>query len=253
MSRNLTLAAVSAACLSLAAAAMAQTSVPANISAAVADASRPAADSQRDADRKPAEMLVFAGVRPGQTVVDFWPGGGYFTRIFAKAVGPNGTVYAVYPPPRPSTDPARPTPTPAVVTLAASPGYANVKPVLAPGGAIAIPTKADLVWTSQNYHDVKNLPGIDMMAVNKSIFDALKPGGTYVVLDHAANAGASVTSTLHRIDPAVVRREVEAAGFRFEGESNVLRNASDDHSKNVFDPSLRGHTDQFILKFRKPG
>jgi predicted methyltransferase len=225
----------------------------ANQTAAVADKGRPEADTKRDADRKPAEMLEFAGVKPGQTVVDLIPGGGYFTRIFSKAVGPKGTVYAVGGPPRPSQDPSKPAPTPAQDTIAADANYSNVKSIHAPlAGGLSIPTKADVVWTAQNYHDVKNVPNIDMLTFDKGIYDALKPGGVFVVLDHAAAPGATVTNTLHRIDPAVVKKEVEAAGFKFEGESKVLANAADDHSKAVFDPSLRGHTDQFIYKFRKP-
>ncbi len=225
----------------------------ANQTAAVADKGRPEADTKRDADRKPAEMLEFAGVKPGQTIVDLIPGGGYFTRIFSKAVGPKGTVYAVGGPPRPSQDPSKPAPNPAQDTIAADANYSNVKSIHAPlAGGLSIPTKADVVWTAQNYHDVKNVPNIDMLAFDKAIYDALKPGGVFVVLDHAAAPGAMVTNTLHRIDPAVVKKEVEAAGFKFEGESKVLANAADDHTKAVFDPSLRGHTDQFIYKFRKP-
>jgi len=222
------------------------------IAAAVADKGRPEADTKRDADRKPAEMMAFAGVGPGQTVVDLIPGGGYFTRIFAKAVGPKGTVFAVYPPPRAPVDPAKPAPPPAAETLAADPAYGNIKAIKASMTEFAIPAKADLVWTSQNYHDLHNVKGLDTVKFNKGVFDALKPGGRFVVLDHAAAAGADVTSTLHRIDPAVVRKEVEAAGFKFEGESTALRNPADDHAKAVFDPTLRGHTDQFIYKFRKP-
>jgi predicted methyltransferase len=240
-----------AVALALSAAAV-QAAPSAAIAAAVADKGRPEADTKRDADRKPAEMLAFAGVKPGQTVVDLIPGGGYFTRIFSKAVGPTGVVYAVGGPPRVSTDPAKPTPTPAQDVIAADPAYANVKSIHAPLTGFAIPAKADLIWTAQNYHDVKNIKDVDMLAFDKAIYDALKPGGVFVVLDHAAATGANVTSTLHRIDPAVVRREVEAAGFKFEGESTLLRSAADDHTKAVFDPSLRGHTDQFIYKFRKP-
>jgi predicted methyltransferase len=225
----------------------------ANQLAAVADKSRPEADTKRDADRKPAEMLEFAGVKQGQTVVDLIPGGGYFTRIFAKAVGPKGTVYAVGGPPRPSQDPAKPAPTPAQDSIAADPNYSNVKSIHAPlVGGLSIPSQADVIWTAQNYHDVKNVPNVDMLAFDKSIYNALKPGGVFIVLDHAAAPGAQVTNTLHRIDPAVVRKEVEAAGFKYEGESKVLANAADDHTKAVFDPALRGHTDQFIYKFRKP-
>jgi predicted methyltransferase len=235
--------------VALATAAGAYAKPDANQTAAVADKGRPEADSKRDADRKPAEMLEFAGVKQGQTVVDLIPGGGYFTRIFSKAVGPKGTVYAVSGPPRPNG------PTPAQDTIAADPGYSNVKSVHAAlAGGLSVPTPADVVWTSQNYHDVKNVPNIDMLAFDKAIFNSLKPGGVFIVLDHVASADTvNATSTLHRIDPAVVKKEVEAAGFKFEGESKALANPADDHKgKSTDDGPLRGHTDQFIYKFRKP-
>jgi len=252
MKSKLIMAGAVAAVLSASAVA-AYAAAPAYVTAAVADKGRPEADVKRDADRKPAEMLEFAGVKPGMTVVDFIPGGGYFTRIFAKAVGPKGVVYAVYPPPRPSTDPAKPTPTPASETIAADPAYANVKAVKTAPASFSVPQKADVVWTSQNYHDLHNAPGLDMATFNKAIYDELKPGGVFIVLDHAAAPGdPGVTKTLHRIDPAVVKQEVTAAGFTFEGESTVLRNPTDDHTKAVFDPAIRGHTDQFVYKFRKP-
>ena len=226
----------------------------ANQLAAVADKGRPEADTKRDADRKPAEMLEFAGVKQGQTVVDLLPGGGYFTRVFSKAVGPKGTVYAVSGPPRPPQDPAKPPPPPAIDVLAADANYSNVKSIHAPlAGGLSIPTQADLVWTSQNYHDVKNVPNIDMLAFDKAIFNSLKPGGIFIVLDHVANPDtANATSTVHRIDPAVVKKEVEAAGFKYEGESAVLRNPADDHTQRVQETGIRGKTDQFIYKFRKP-
>ena len=252
MKSKLMLAACVAAALSFGAAAV-QAAVPGDIAAAVADKDRPAADVQRDAERKPAEMLEFAGVRPGMTIVELIPGGGYFTRIFAKAVGPTGVVYAVFPPPMASNDPAKPTPTPAIERIAAEPGYGNIKPLPVSPTGFTAPTPADLVWTSQNYHDLHNVPNLDMGAFNRNVFKALKPGGIYVVLDHVANPGdPAVTHTLHRIDPAVVKQEVEAAGFKFVGESDVLRNPNDDHTKAVFDPAIRGHTDQFVYKFQKP-
>jgi predicted methyltransferase len=244
MKTKLFLAVAASAMLSMSAANAAPT--PAQL-AAVADKGRPEADTKRDADRKPAEMLEFAGVKPGQTVIDLIPGGGYFTRIFSKAVGPKGVVYAAYSP-RPNA-----TTKPAAEVLAEDASYGNIKAVQIAPGKLAAPTPADLVWTSQNYHDITNVPNIDMTAFNKGVFDALKPGGTYVVLDHVANPDtANATSTVHRIDPAVVRKEVESAGFKFAGESKLLRNASDDHTKGVFDGAIRAHTDQFIYKFTKP-
>jgi predicted methyltransferase len=227
----------------------------ANQLAAVADKGRPEADTKRDADRKPADMLDFAGVKQGQTVVDLIPGGGYFTRIFSKAVGAKGTVYAVGGPQRPPQDPSKPPPKPAQDQIAEDANYSNVKSLHLPlQGGISGVTNADLVWTAQNYHDVNNIPNVDMAKFDKSVYDALKPGGVFVVLDHVAASGAAPDpqDKLHRIDPAIVKKQVTAVGFKFEGESKVLANPADDHTKAVFDPSIRGHTDQFIYKFRKP-
>jgi predicted methyltransferase len=221
--------------------------VPAAISAAVADAGRPAADKDRDADRKPAETLAFSGVKAGEQVVDFLPGGGYFTRIFSKIVGPKGHVTALSPAGTPEKYTA------AAKAIAADPAYSNVTAVEQkvadiPAGSI------DLFWTSQNYHDLHNLPGADLVAVDKAIFAALKPGGTFIVLDHAATAGSGFqdTSTLHRIDPEAVKKEVESAGFVLKAQSDLLKNPNDPHTAKVFDPSIKGKTDQFILTFEKP-
>ncbi len=219
---------------------------PSYVAAAVTDVSRPEADTKRDADRKPAETIAFVGVKPGDKVIELLPGGGYFTRILAQTVGAKGKVYATINPP---ADPAKP---PAIIAVAAT--YPNVVVQTTGLQTVSAPEKVDVVWTSQNYHDMHNIKGFDMAASNKSVFDALKPGGVYLVLDHAAAGGApaDVTSTLHRIDPAVVKKEVEAAGFKLESESKILAQAADDHTLKVFDPVLRGHTDQFIYKFRKP-
>jgi predicted methyltransferase len=227
----------------------ASATVPAYVAAAIADTGRPKADVDRDADRKPAQMLAFAGVKPGPKLAELLPGGGYFTRIFSKAVGAKGHVFAVIPPPQANA------PSPAVQAIAADAAYANVTVHPQPFTTLDLPEKVDLVWTSQNYHDLHlKRFNLDVGAVNKAVFAALKPGGYYVVLDHAAAAGApvDVADTLHRIDPAIVRREVEAAGFKYVGEDSSLRNTADDHSKVVFDPAIRGHTDQFIYKFQKP-
>lgn len=218
--------------------------------AAVADAGRPQADRDRDAVRKPAEMLALAGVHPGTSMVEMLPGGGYFTRIFSKAVGPAGHVFAVIGDAPPN--PTRPAP---VLAIAADPAYANVQVLAQSFTAFAPPSPVDLVWTSENYHDLHLARlNLDVPAVNRAVFNALRPGGLYVVVDHAAAAGAPVTvaDTLHRIDPAIVRREVEAAGFVFVRESDTLRNPADPHNIPVFDPAIRGHTDQFVLVFRRP-
>ena len=234
-------------CLSCAPMARAE-GVTAAISAAVANPARPAADKERDADRKPAETVAFAGLKSGDKVVDLLPGGGYFTRIFSKVVGPDGHVYALWPQGVPEARTA------AVKAIAADPAYANVTELEQPLTALKFPEPVDVIWTSQNYHDLHNIPGLDLGAVNKSIFDALKPGGIYVVLDHVAEPGSGFrdTSTLHRIDPEAVKTEVEAAGFKLLAQSDLLHNPADPHTAKVFDPSIRGKTDQFILKFRKP-
>jgi predicted methyltransferase len=229
-------------------------SVPAYLSAAIADPGRPAADVARDADRKPAETLVFTGIAPGQKIAELLPGAGYYTRIMSKAVGANGHIYALVPAPRPDAPANAPDFAARVKAIAADPAYANVSVVVEPFGELKTPERVDLVWTSQNYHDLHNLPGLDLAVFNQMVFDALKPGGTYLVLDHATEPGAGVseTSTLHRIDPQAVKTEVLAAGFVYDGQSDVLRNPQDPHTAKVFDPAIRGKTDQFILKFKKP-
>jgi predicted methyltransferase len=228
--------------------------VPAYITAAVADSGRPAEDRQRDENRKPGETLAFAGIKPGEKVAELVPSRGYFTRILSKAVGPKGHVYALSPPRRPNAAADSPDPAAATTALAADPAYSNLSVQVGPLVKIAPPEPVDLVFTAQNYHDVHNVPDVDMLAFNKSIFDALKPGGSYVIIDHtaAAGSGARDTSTLHRIDPETVKQEVTAAGFKLAGESKVLANPADDHTLKVFDPAIRGKTDQFILKFTKP-
>lgn len=228
--------------------------IPSYITSAVADSGRPAEDTERDANRKPAETVQFAGVKSGSIVVELVPGKGYFTRIFSKVVGSKGKVYAVSPPRRPTAPADAPDPSAATTAIANSPGYSNIVVQVAPLTSLAVSEPADIVFTAQNYHDVHNVPNVDIAAFNKSVFEALKPGGVFIVLDHAAAAGSGGrdTSTLHRIDPQAVKTEVEAAGFEFAGESKVLANASDDHTGKVFDPAIRGKTDQFIFKFRKP-
>jgi predicted methyltransferase len=226
--------------------------MPASVEAAVSDSQRPAEDTKLDADRKPGEMLVIAKVKPGAKVMDLIPGGGYFTRLFSVAVGPKGYVYDFQPKEFDAFSKGKP---PAILAVAAQ--YKNVSVIRAPLNDLAAPEALDTVWTSQNYHDIHDsfAKPADIAVVNKKIYDALKPGGLYVVLDHAAEKGSGLrdTETLHRIDEASVKQEVLAAGFKFVGRSSLLANPADPHTKLVFDPSIRHHTDQFILIFRKPG
>jgi predicted methyltransferase len=226
--------------------------VPAEISAAVADTARPAADRKRDADRKPAETLTFAGIHSGQQVAELMPGGGYYTRLLSVLVGPGGKLVAVVPSGAAADEAERTAP---IKALAADPHYPNMRVKVQSVRQLALSAPVDVVWTSQNYHDVHNVPNIDIAAFNKAIFDVLKPGGLYIVIDHAALPGAppSVTSELHRIDPEVVRREVTAAGFVLEAESPILLNPADARTTAIFDPAIRGKTAQFVFKFRKPG
>jgi predicted methyltransferase len=228
---------------------------PGPIAAAVADKSRPEADSKRDADRKPGETMAFAGLKPGDKVVDFLAGSGYFTRMFSDVVGPKGHVYSVFPEEITKFPKAGPVLKSLQDFAAAHP---NTTVLTAPGKdeIAAVHDKVDMVWISQNYHDLKDkfMGPMDTLAFDRDVYAALKPGGIFIVLDHVAAPGspASVTEDLHRIDPAVVKREVEAAGFKFVGESKILANPKDPHTANVFDKTIRGHTDQFIYKFRKP-
>jgi predicted methyltransferase len=227
--------------------------VPGYLKAAVADTARPEADRSRDADRKPAETMKFAGIRQGDVVVELAPGGGYYTRLLSAAVGPKGKVIAVMSPPKPDAKPDAPVPGAAVRAIAADPHYANITVSPQRYAALTVPEKADVVWTTLNYHDFHNIPDTDMATINKAIAAVLKPGGIFFVADHAAEpgSGARDTNTLHRIDKATVIQEVEAAGFKLEKESDLLANKSDPHTGKVFDSDIRGKTDQFLLKFKK--
>jgi predicted methyltransferase len=227
--------------------------IPAPVAAAVADPAR-AGDRRHDARRKVAELVAFSGAKPGDRVLDLIPGSGYFTRVFSKVVGPKGNVYAVWPTEydnvsNPDSDRLR--------ALAKQPGYSNISVLIQPAAKLTAPKPLDLVFTSQNYHDYPDpfMGPTDPAILNKAVFAALKPGGVYLIVDHVAEAGSGLrdTDTLHRIDPAIARKQVQAAGFEFVGKSDVLRNAKDTHKVKVFDPSIRRSTDQFVFKFRKPG
>lgn len=228
-----------------------QAATPGNITAALADASRPADETARDASRKPGELLAMGEVKAGGKVVDLVMGGGYFTRILSVAVGPKGQVVAYQPA--------------EFVQFQASYGenlkkvaaaYSNVTPMSTTFAAMDLPDGMDLVLTVQNYHDLHLKPfAADTAAkVNAEIFKSLKPGGIYLIVDHSAlpGSGMEAADKIHRIDPAIVRQEVEAAGFKLESESAMLAAPSDPKTANVFSPAIRGKTDQFVMKFRKP-
>lgn len=222
-----------------------------NIVAAVADPRRTDAEKARDASRHPAETLAFAGVKPGDKVGELMPGGGYFTRLFAVAVGDTGNVYPVIRPDGQAGNWEIP-------GIAVAAQYPNTIVQRQDFNTVTYPEPLDIVFTAQNYHDVPiadyNMG--DNARINAAAFAALKPGGVYIVIDHSAVAGTPTATreqgALHRIDQATVRREVEAAGFVFDGESDVLRNPADTRTVNVFDDAIRGRTDQFMMRFRKP-
>ncbi|MGY4394861.1 putative methyltransferase [Sphingomonas sp. UYAg733] len=227
--------------------------LPANIAAATAD---PARGDMRttDATRHGPEILAFAGVKSGDKVIDLIPGGGYWTRLFAKSVGPSGHVYGIWP--QPYAAEAR-TNVLDYQKLTGSTDFANVSASTQPATTLQAAEPVDLVFTAQNYHDYpdKFMGSIDPAVFNKQVLAALKPGGTFLIIDHVAQAGSAMrdTDTLHRIDPATVKSQLTAAGFEFVGESALLANPADDHRLPVFDKTVRGKTDQFIYKFRKPG
>jgi predicted methyltransferase len=226
--------------------------IPSYVTAALSDPAR-GKDAEADARRHPAELVAFAQVKPGETIVDLIPGRGYFTRIFSRIVGPSGHVYAVLPSEYAKENPYQ---RPLLEALVKDPHYSNVTLLIQPAARLNIPLKADVLWTSQNYHDYpdKFMGPTDPKILNDAVFNVLKPGGIFVVVDHTADTGSGMrdTDTLHRIDPQAVKEQVISSGFKFEAESEVLRNPADDHKLQVFEPAIRGHTDQFAFRFRKP-
>jgi predicted methyltransferase len=226
------------------------------VAAAVADPRRPIEDLQEDAFRHPAELVAFSRIKPGDTVVDVWPGKGYWTRIFSTLVGPKGKVYAYVPA---EIAGLKANPLEIARAIAGEPGRGNVEASSRP--LSEQPPEAayntfDLFWTFENYHDLHDsfMKGADVGAFNAAIFKLLKPGGYYVVADHAATPGSGLQNTedLHRIDPAAVKAEVENAGFVLDGETKVIADADDDHTSRSIDPAMHGKTDRFVFRFRKP-
>jgi predicted methyltransferase len=272
-----------------AASAMAQQASPAlsseKIAQIVASPDRSATDRTNDGRRKPEQMLVFIGIRPGITALDLSAAGGYTTELLARAIGPSGKVYGQSRPRNPDQAPpapaapegnSHPTATPSAAP-AAPPGAPRPSPValaerdgkLRSAGVAAAPIAAvvqpfedpappevatggiDLVTLMFNYHDLGFL-GIDRAKMNAAVFRALKPGGFYVVADHAGRPGTGISEsgTLHRVEEAFLRKEVEAAGFKLSAEGDFLRNAGDPKDKNTPDPPQP--KDEFVLKFVKP-
>lgn len=228
---------------------------PADVAAAVASARRPDM-KQQDAGRKPVEVLTFLGVQKGDRALDIVTGGGgYYAEILGKAVGPQGSVVA-WEPIAFYDDVAK------VRLKDVTDRVPNVELLTSPWSPIPLkPASFDFVLMHMIYHefywesDQYKIPRVDPDKVLANIFAATKPGGVVGVVDHVAKAGGNprnVVDKLHRIDPAVVRADFERAGFVFEGESEVLRNPQDDLGKLIFDPAVRGKTDRFVYKFRKP-
>lgn len=243
--------------LSLALAACAPAQPPrvltaADYAAALADPVRPAADRTRDEARKPGELLAFAEIAPGEVVGDFVMGGGYFTRVLSAAVGPQGRVEAFQPAEFIAYRAAYGEEQRSTVAA-----LANTAAIAGPFAAPAFTRPLDTIVTIQNFHDLylKPFPAGTGAKASAALFAALKPGGVLVVVDHSAVAGSGTrdADTLHRIDKAAVIDALTAAGFKLEAESALYARPDDPRSANVFDPAIRGKTDQFALRFRKPG
>lgn len=219
--------------------------------AAWAQVPAPGADAMTDPSMKREEVLKFIGVKPGDKVADIVSG--RFVRAFSAAVGPNGKLYAVMPA---EVVKAHPEVVPMLEAGAKAPG-SNIVLSTPPVNAMGLqPNSLDAVFIRQNYHDLydKFMGPADVPGFNKQVYDALKPGGVYVILDHSAAAGAplSVTETIHRIDVAQVKKDVLAAGFKLDAESSAFANPEDPRTQMVFVPAIRGKTDQFMLRFKKP-
>ena len=214
--------------------------------AALASPDRPQAEKDRDAARKPIETIQFAGIKTGQTVLEVIAVGGWFTEVLSAAVGPTGKVYAQNP-----------------TFFTGRPGFAeaekarddrlkNVTPIHGDLPDASLTGKADAALTALNLHDIYNGPGGEAAAVAlcKGVYDDLKPGGTFTVIDHVGIAGQD-NAMFHRIQLAQAKEVLTKAGFKIDAESDLLKNPKDDHTKGVRDPSVAGHTDQFLIRAKK--
>ena len=229
------------------------------INTIVANRERSAADRANDRRRQPIDMLDFIGVRPGMVALDISAGGGYTTELLARAVGPTGRVFGQSPPPAPPASaappPIPPRRTSAMALAERAKTVPNIVPVVRPFDDPVPPElaskKLDFVTLMYNYHDLGYL-GVDRAAMNKAIFAALKPGGTYVIADHAGRKGTGISesNTLHRVEEDFVAREVAAAGFKLAEQGMFLRNPKDPRDRETPLPPQK--KDEFVLKFVKP-
>jgi len=249
--RKLALAAIALTLPVLSAMGADSAATPAYVTAAMDSPARKD-DAAKDAARQLAAIMVFTQVKPGQKVLELIPGAGYWTKVFSGIVGPQGHVYTIWPDgyqgyvgksyaawqQRVTTD------------------YTNVSLIRGADSDLKVPEPVDVVFTNENYHDYhdKFMGPVDMVAFDKKVFDALKPGGVFVVIDNAAPAGSGfgATDTTHRVDPEAVKKEVESVGFVFDGSSDALKNPADTHTLVSYEPPMAGHNDQFIFRFRKP-
>lgn len=226
------------------------------IKAAIASPDRPKADLEQDARRRPAAVLGFLGVVPGMRVADMMSAGGYYTELLARVVGVKGQVIA-YNNPAYAKFAAK-----GIAERYAGDRLGNVRQITTDIETLELaPASLDASMFIMAFHDLYwrttdgSWPPTDPSALVAKLYSATKPGGVVMVQDHIANAGgdtAAIVDKLHRIDPAVVKRDFEKAGFVFDGESRALAHPDDDHTRLVFDDAVRGKTDQFIYRFRKP-
>lgn len=226
-----------------------------DFAAAVAASGRAESDVALDGSRKPAEILAFMGLETGDAVLDIFAGGGYYSEIMGAAVGPNGSVVAVNPPQFVSSDAAKEKW--AGITTR-QPGVSMMPSQL--GDFTAEPNSYDFAMMHLIYHDLYweserfKMARMDPAVFLTKLYAGMKPGGIVAVVDHVGNAGdtRAVVEKTHRIDPATAKADFEKAGFVLEAESDMFANSEDDLEKNVFDPSVRGKTNRFVMKFRKP-
>jgi predicted methyltransferase len=245
MNARRALIAAAASALFLSSAAPVFSASQADINAAIANPNRPQADKDNDAKRHPADILAFTNIKAGDKVAELVPGGGYNTRLMSKIVGPSGHIYATN---APTLNERFKT---GVNPIVADPSYGNVSVVEAPLAEMKFPEPLDLIYTAENYHDFQNMGMFltDTAAMDKAAFAALKPGGLFIITDYVGQPGTGKTQTqqLHRIDPAVIKSEVMAAGFQLDAESTALMNPSD----NLTGRSGQGSS-QMMYRFRKP-